>query len=1099
MNALSRRGLFGALLVLVFVSCASGDRSGPTAAEARHALGRVQAVQAAFGSVPPASRRRADVVLPKHANEAARIADRATGIAIHFRLENASASPATRVDEYSTVYTGAIGGADVIHRVHSAGTEDYVAFDTRPERESLSYEVDVSRVYGVRWIENTLEFLDSKGSPALRVASPYVIDANRVRHAAKLAVSGCEAQRNNGAPWDGVVTSPGSDRCIIHISWSDVAYPAIVDPAWGTTGTLAHGRMAHTSTTLPSGRVLIAGGYTPPYYSVAECEIFDETAAGGSGAFVASGSLQAPHVRGKRAVLMADGKVLITGGGYSGASKGSEIFDPAAGGGAGASTLTADMLKPRESHTMTRLPSGKVLVAGGGGVGPSLAESITAELFDPATKTYSATGNLVDILRMMHSASLLSTGKVLIAGGYGNGEGSLSSTELYDPATGKFTAGPAMLVVRYNHTATTLPSGKVLILGGWGNGYVSNADLYTPSPTGIGAFAKTGSLAEGRTTPATALLPSGKVLTAGGDNGGAAAFADLWDPAADAGKGAWTSTVALPAGRYGHAASTLPSGKVLISGGYPTYTEGLLYGAKLGDACTTAGSCLSNHCVDGRCCDTACDVGSCDRCDVPGKEGTCSPAPVKSDGAPSCSPFACDGVSSTCPTTCLDDGACAPQFFCAKDGTCQARKEAGASCDPAANCKDAGCNECAQNACVDGFCCDQPCNGKCQACSAALKQSNQDDGKCGPTKDGIDPRNECEASGEVCKADGQCNGTGDCRLATPAGVACGAAECQGEHGTIARGKLCTGQGVCQDNAQGVDCSPFVCKDGGCTTSCTAASDCANGSYCSGGVCVVKKPGGLACSTSEECATGHCVDGFCCNVACDGQCEACDVEKAEGTCTPVSGNPHGRRAACAGGDGKNPCAAASCDGSEPKSCAGFAGAKVACGAATCDGNTALAPGICNGKGTCRAPDPVPCGSFVCRDAACLTSCSADTDCVTGNTCDVASHRCVAGASCDGDHTTTGANGQKTDCTPYRCQPSGVCATRCQSVDDCLAPLVCDPNGSCIAPPSTVMNGDGGGSSGCMSTPHRSPGPSLFALGLLACLGARRRFRAGPRHR
>jgi hypothetical protein len=104
--------------------------------------------------------------------------------------------------------------------------------------------------------------------------------------------------------------------------------------------------------------------------------------------------------------------------------------------------------------TQQPLPNGMVLVAGGEFVPPLSS----AELYDPASETWTETGSLTT-LRSGHTATLLPNGKVLVAGGR-----SLSSSELYDPATGTWTATGSLANERYGHTATLLPNGNVL---GW--------------------------------------------------------------------------------------------------------------------------------------------------------------------------------------------------------------------------------------------------------------------------------------------------------------------------------------------------------------------------------------------------------------------------------------------------------------------------------------------------------------------------------------------------------------------------------------------------------------------------------------------------------
>jgi N-acetylneuraminic acid mutarotase len=117
----------------------------------------------------------------------------------------------------------------------------------------------------------------------------------------------------------------------------------------------------------------------------------------------------------------------------------------------------------RAQHTATLLPNGKVLVAGG--IDSSFNPLASAELYDPATGTWTATGSLVTA-RYSHTATLLPNGKVLVSGGF-NSSVPLASAELYDPASGTWTATGSLSTARRIHTATLLPNGKVLVSGGF--------------------------------------------------------------------------------------------------------------------------------------------------------------------------------------------------------------------------------------------------------------------------------------------------------------------------------------------------------------------------------------------------------------------------------------------------------------------------------------------------------------------------------------------------------------------------------------------------------------------------------------------------------
>src|SRR5205823_3175929 len=120
------------------------------------------------------------------------------------------------------------------------------------------------------------------------------------------------------------------------------------------------------------------------------------------------------------------------------------------------------------------LPNGKVLVAGGNN-GPALSST---ELYDPASGTWAATGSL-GAARCRHTATLLPNGKVLLAGG-GNASNPLSSAELYDPATGNWSSTGSLGTARWGQTATLLANGKVLIAGGQDVNIstLSGAELY---------------------------------------------------------------------------------------------------------------------------------------------------------------------------------------------------------------------------------------------------------------------------------------------------------------------------------------------------------------------------------------------------------------------------------------------------------------------------------------------------------------------------------------------------------------------------------------------------------------------------------------------
>lgn len=284
------------------------------------------------------------------------------------------------------------------------------------------------------------------------------------------------------------------------------------------------------------------------------------------GTFTATGSLTRPREF-HTATLLTNGKILITGG-FSGNGPFStwasaEIYDPTNGN----FTATGDMNSARHMHTATLLPNGKVLLAGGcfqnGGPGQA-----SAELYDPATAAFSSTGSMTTP-RCLHTASLLNNGKVLIAGG-----SALQTAEIYDPSTGTFTATGDMTEPGAD-TATLLPNGKVLVTRSTRFFVENHADLYDPA---TGTFTRTGDIIDYSTTgqyppaipgqePSAILLTNGRVLVAGGAAGDFySSSAEIYDPAAGAFSATGKMTAAIG---YWQAAALLPEGRVLITGESP--------------------------------------------------------------------------------------------------------------------------------------------------------------------------------------------------------------------------------------------------------------------------------------------------------------------------------------------------------------------------------------------------------------------------------------------------------------------------------------------------------------------------------------------------
>ncbi len=352
-------------------------------------------------------------------------------------------------------------------------------------------------------------------------------------------------------------------------------YDPTVNPITATwTATSSTGAINienHTSTLLPNGKVLIAGGVNSTFGSLTNTEFYDPVL----GVWATNNSMNTPRSY-HTATLLPTGQVLAAGGQtqFLGTPTNStELYDPIAG----TWTLTGAMATKRAIHTATLLANGKVLVAGGY-IGTTLS---SAEVYDPTAGTWTATGSLNNA-RAAHTATLLPNGMVLVAGG-GSNSTYLSSAELYNPSTGIWTATASLNTARDGHTATLLPNGKVLVAGGITTSgiIIASAELFNPVTS---TWTLTGSLNAARELQTATLLPNGKVLVTGGEGTGTGAAAhlasaELYDPTT----GLWTTTTPMTTNRLGGTATLLGNGKVLATGGDGAFiTSAEIFDAGLG-------------------------------------------------------------------------------------------------------------------------------------------------------------------------------------------------------------------------------------------------------------------------------------------------------------------------------------------------------------------------------------------------------------------------------------------------------------------------------------------------------------------------------------
>jgi N-acetylneuraminic acid mutarotase len=300
-------------------------------------------------------------------------------------------------------------------------------------------------------------------------------------------------------------------------SFDAVATASVFDPAtghWSRVTDMLQPRAYAMAVTLADGTVLVAGGSRNGQPLDTAERYFPD-----AGTWVAAGRLNLPRSQGTL-TLLADGRVLATGGGIEGdpswsATASAEIFDPTTGQW----QLVAPMAVARARHTATLLADGEVLVVGGAATFHGETGSVTAsaEIYNAKSNSWRSAG-FMSKPRYVQGAALLNDGRVLVAGGWystSNGDPAHNTAEIYDPATGKWTATGSMTNGRAEFGLVSLPDGRVLAAGGVDPSYVpqAGAELFDPS-TGI--WTATGSLKVATMWPAMQVLPDGRVLIAGG-------------------------------------------------------------------------------------------------------------------------------------------------------------------------------------------------------------------------------------------------------------------------------------------------------------------------------------------------------------------------------------------------------------------------------------------------------------------------------------------------------------------------------------------------------------------------------------------------------
>jgi hypothetical protein len=329
----------------------------------------------------------------------------------------------------------------------------------------------------------------------------------------------------------------------------------VLGPSFTPVGSMSTARLGHSATRLADGRVLVAGGANS--VTLTSAELFTPSTR----TFSATGSMTLPR-HGHSATRLTDGRVLIAGGrtpmfgGYQLPTASAEIFDPLTG----QFSATGSLLVARAYHATELLADGRVVFVGGETDGGQ-AEMI--ELFDPATGTFSDTGLAHD--RAWHSTSTLADGRVLVVGGINDVLNPPSPMAvIYEPVEPTLAPTGSLTTGTISHTSTTLADGTVLVVGGTtASAYVARAERYSPA---TGLFSTADSTVQPRGGHTANRLGDGSVLVVGGtgDGGQLVAAAERFDPA----RGLFVGAGSPVSPRTSQAATTLDDGTVLITGGY---------------------------------------------------------------------------------------------------------------------------------------------------------------------------------------------------------------------------------------------------------------------------------------------------------------------------------------------------------------------------------------------------------------------------------------------------------------------------------------------------------------------------------------------------
>lgn len=999
---------------------------------------RLRAVPLFAGTLTGA--RQSEASLPARASDPVRITPKSSPEA-WVELETLDSRPvvAESVDSVK-VFAGAARATDLVRAPLPNGYEEIRSLRDPSAPTTFRQRVRTGpAIAALRLREGHVEAVDAKGYVHVATAPMLAVDARGAQRALTVSLEG--------------------DVVVARLDPSGLSFPIAIDPLWSTVASVSTPRTQGTLVGLGNRRALYVGGTTTA--AVGTTEQYDAaTNTWTTRPAMATGRAGATAV-----YLPTTNKVLVCGGVDAGSAALSscERYDVATNTWAAAAPMN------------TTRPIGFSLVAMPSGAKALLIDNTTQSYaYDGATNVWSAIASLVPTAPLYSfMTARLDDGRIMVAGGGtlpppGVGSITNKAASLYNPATNTWAAANPMPNAHMLGRSVVV-GGKVYVFGGlaWcaiASGFTGcttkATEVFDPA---TGAWTSGVDLAQAPTAAYALSNGRGYVFEQSG----------IWELLTPGSTGIAALTTAGTDASGNTVSAQISPSEVLFLGGSGTGNALFALGAA-GGGCVFGFECQTGYCTGGACC----EVASC------------------------ASGFVCNG-----PT---------------KPGKCV--KLLGDKCGANADC-DSGF-------CVDGACCNAACGGQCQACDVPGKV-----GTCTPVfgpAHGSRPACSGAGSTNACVRMA-CDGADVTACKYPgAGVPCGADSCAA--GVETHVSACDGKGSCSDVPK--SCGSYACSGSACKVSCAATSDCATGFYCDtaksacvpltglgrkcdastpctaalscvDGVCCSKPtcgalascavPGkegscmllpGAACTGDLDCGSGHCVDGVCCDSSCSGQCEACDLKGSEGTCTPVTGKPHGLRAACAS-DPTNACARRLCDGATRGSCEGFVGSDIECRETSCDAGASVARAACDGKGSCPAVISTSCDGFQCAPdgLSCLSSCTLDAECLDGFVC--LGQRCTRRtAVCSSDGVAVvDVDGRRTECVKFRCR-AGVCLTECATSADCQTGLACNPStATCEAPAAAEESGCSLGRSSLAGNTHGRFGGAGLALLMLSLVLSR----------